>query len=230
MRLKKFLLEASDKEELVSFEKHSINMQYRETFEGFKIITNNTNEYFYDKRGWSKIKFKENYEPTNFQIFIKLTEQIDKYMKVNFSIFEDNLRIEDFKLSSLTLFSDYKHPVEVFDFKANQPHFPFTSNLSILESNIYFFTEFTVRIRTMLFYMKVKDFLSFVKIKCNRKYDFICILEQEYSHLESNMGDLVKLCTPDQNYVSNFGRHFMPLIEKCLELIKFLPLEYIKIY
>lgn len=230
MKLKRFLREASDKEELVSFQNHSIIMKYYKTLEGCKIIIDTTNDYCYDKRGWSKIKFRQHYESEKFIIFMQIVDQINKYLNVNFSIFPDNLKIEDFKLSSLTLFTDYKHPVEAFGFKANQPHFPFTSNVELLDSNIYFFDEFITRIRLIFSFMTVKDFLDLVKIRSNRPCDFIRILENDYSHLESKLGDLVNLCLPIKSYTTPFCRHFMPLLQQCLELIKFLPLEYIKIY
>ena len=93
--------------------------------------------------------------------FMKIVEKINIFYQVKFSVFHDNLK----------LISDYKHPIEEYGFKANQPNFPFTTNLELMDSNIYYFDKFIIRFRNILRKMTIKEFIKLVEVKDKNNYN-----------------------------------------------------------
>jgi len=162
--------------------------------------------------------------------FIKIVEKINNFYQVKFSVFHDNLEVDDYKLSTLKLISDFKHPIEEYGFKANQPNFPFTTNLELMDSNIYYFDKFIIRFRNILRKMTIKEFIKLVEVKDKSNYDFIKLLLNNLGHLDSKIGALYdKLCVKGENYQDGFCLFFLPKLQKGLEILNFLPDIYIKI-
>jgi hypothetical protein len=231
MKILNFLNKQPTTCELVTFESNNYNMEYRKIFDGFSIIIDFNNSIIISNDKWSKINFKQHYEEKKFNNFMLLCEKINKYYNVIFSIFPDTLKKDDYYLSTLTMFTDRKHPIDFFHFKANQPKFPFTTNLDMLDSNLYHFEQFKLRLKYILRYMDIKNFINLVKLRATRNYDFLIILESTYSNLGGNIGQIIDLfCTEGPDYREQICRHLIPLLEQGLDKIDFLPKEYIKIY
>ena len=230
MILSDFLENVNINSGLVYFDKYFFQIDKYEKSNNIEYHIKKDIIIIYDSK-WSKIILKNNYEAKHFDKFIKICDAINYYKKIKFSIFEDNVKNNDALISTLDFFTDFDHPIKKWNFFPNQPDFPFTNNTELIASNIYYFKEFCERMKYLLRYQSVKDLIDFVNIREKRKCDFLEILQKEYGHIESNLGSLIdKFCLPGPDYNYYFCLRFLPLIEKCLTKIKFLPSQYIKIY
>jgi len=232
MNLTTFFKEKPIQHQKVFYDNREYNMHYQHNLNNFIIIINYVNDISIDERNWSKINFREHYEEDKFISFISLCEEINKNYNVLFSVFPDTLKKEDFSLSTVTMVTGTKHPIDKFDFKSNQPGFPFTIDLDIIASNLYYFEKFQNEFIKGLRYMSVKDFIDLVKCRVKRECDFLNILMNNYQDIGGNVGQIVDLfCLPSsKDYNVLITRHFLPLIEKGLDQIDYLHIEYIKLY
>lgn len=215
-------LESDKTDALVMYDGFSISLKKIET--GYRIDNNTLTIY---KRGWSKIQIIERFgDRKRFITIIKLCDRINQFENVLYSVFEDNIKKDDVLLSTIDYLTNHSHPIRELGYRPHEPDFPFTMNIELLESIIHYYQEFNNKMKKLFRYQKVNEFVKYVEIKNKRKQDYLEILKKEYGHLDSYLGKLIDGC--DYNYL--FYIKFMPLIEKCLKELNYLPNEYIKIY
>lgn len=230
MILRDFLANENINTGLVYFDKYFYHIDRYQRSNNIEYHIERDILVIYDRK-WSKIILRNNYEEKKFDKLIKICDIINYHKKINFCVFEDNVMINDALVSTLDFFTDFDHPVKKWNFYANQPDFPFTTDTELIASNIYYFKEFCDKMKYLLRYQNVKDLSEFIGIREKRKCDFLQILQIEYGHIESDLGSLIdKFCLPGPEYNYHFCLKFLPLIERCLNKVKFLPSQYIKIY
>jgi hypothetical protein len=230
MILRDFLDNQDIKNERIYFNKYFFHIEKIEKIDNIEYHIEKDIFIVYDRK-WSKIILKNNYEEKKFDKFIQMCDMINYYKKIKFCVFEDNVRVNDSLISTLDFFTNFEHPIKKWKFYPNQPDFPFTINTELIASNIYHFEKFCEKMKHLLRYQNIIDLVEFVSIREKRRCDFLEILQKEYGYIESNLGDLIdKFCLEGEGYNYYFYLKFLPLIEKCLQKIKFLPSQYIKIY
>lgn len=230
MILNDFLNNENINSALLSFEGNLFSIDKYKKSNNIEIHIEKDILIIYDRQ-WSKIILKNNYEKKKFDNLIKICDIINCHKKIKFCVFEDNVIFNDSSISTLAFFTDIKHPIEKWNFNANQPDFPFTINTDLIASNIFYFKEFSEKMKKLLRYQNVKDLIDFVSIREKRKCDFLEILRTEFGHIESDLGSLIdKFCLEGSDYNYYFYLKFLPLIEKCLKKVKFLPSQYVKVY
>ena len=230
MLLREYLRNITSETSLVYFDNHFYRINSITKLRNIEFCIDDDLFIIYD-RNWSKIILNNNYEKKKFNNLIKICDAINQHKKISFCVFEDSVKVNDALVSTLDFFTNFEHPIKKWKFHPNQPNFPFTTDRELMASNIYYFYKFCDRMKYLLRYQTVTDLVEFVNIRVKRKCDFIEILKKDFSYIESDLGILIdKFCLEGPDYNYSFCLKFLPLIEKCLKKIDFLPSQYIKIY